>query len=607
MVGLTSDCNPSELSRQLLCTLKHRGPDGGSVYIDGTNAILVHTRLAIIDLSSFGAQPMTTPGGRYTITFNGEIYNYRELKAELVSHGVSFQGDSDTEVLLHLYAILGESAIEKLKGMFVFAVWDHDEQSLFIARDALGIKPLYYHIENGRLCFASEVTSLVSSKLVRPDLDQLALAGYLQYGSVQEPSTLIRGVQSLPAGSVLKWQAGVVSIREYWYPRYPADGSSSKSEAIAVTRTALLDSVSRHLVSDVPVGIFLSGGIDSTALLSLARAAGANDLRTFCISFEETDYDEGAAARKIAEHYGAEHSEWKLTASECQSLIGEYFDAVDQPSCDGINTWCISRFARQCGMKVVLSGLGGDELFGSYPSFQQVPTLVKYHRGFARVGLAQTGLAGRLCHFAALVAKRFGKTSSTNRLERLSQFLRSDGSYLSAYWTMRGFFTTSETRQLLREYCQVSNFEIESTAGDAHLPIEMDPKDVVSYLETTRFMRNQLLRDSDVMSMAHGLELRTPLVDRTLFDVVNRIPSQLRHEPGKRLLVDAVGDIPEWVQNAPKHGFSFPFDLWVNRNWQAVFGTLQDKTKVSLSSWYRKWALLSLDRFLEANGIRCVA
>ena len=193
-------------------------------------------------------------------------------------------------------------------------------------------------------------------------------------------------------------------------------------------------------------------------------------------------------------------------------------------------------------MKVVLSGLGGDELFGSYPSFQQVPTLVKYHRGFARVGLTQTGLAGRLCHFAALVAKRFGKTSSTNRLERLSQFLRSDGSYLSAYWTMRGFFTTSETRQLLREYCQGSNFEIESTAGDAHLPIEMDPKDVVSYLETTRFMRNQLLRDSDVMSMAHGLELRTPLVDRTLFDVVNRIPSQLRHEPGKRLLVDAVGD-----------------------------------------------------------------
>ena len=257
-------------------------------------------------------------------------------------------------------------------------------------------------------------------------------------------------------------------------------------------------------------------------------------------------------------------------------------------------------------MKVVLSGLGGDELFGSYPSFRQVPSLVKYHRSIARLGLIQTGLAGRLSHYAAIVAKRFGKTNSTNRWERLSQFLRSDGSYLSAYWTMRGFFTTSETRQLLREYCASADSGVALSAPeDAHLPLEMAEKDVVSYLETTRFMRNQLLRDSDVMSMAHGLELRTPLVDRALFDVVNRIPSQLRHAPGKSLLVNAVGDIPEWVQNAPKHGFSFPFDMWVNRNWQEIFGKLQDKTKVSLTSWYRKWALLSLARFLEANGIRC--
>ena len=354
VVGLSPDKVPNQIADRFLNSLKHRGPDGGSSCIDGDSVVLVHTRLAIIDLNAASDQPMSSEDGRYTITFNGEIYNYESLRKDLESKGFTFRTRGDTEVLLKLYISLGERCVDRLEGMFAFAIWDRVEKSLFAARDALGIKPFYYGHVGQQFVFASEIRSLIASELIAPDLNCNALHGYFRFGSVQEPDTLIKSIRMLPAGHSLTLREGNVHVRQYWSPAYPTTAEYSFDEAITETRHALLECVSRHLVSDVPVGIFLSGGIDSTSLLSLARATGKTDLKTFCISFDEDSVDEGTAARRIAQHYGSDHYEWKLSATECLQFAEEYFDAVDQPTCDGLNTWCVSRLARQNGMKVVL-------------------------------------------------------------------------------------------------------------------------------------------------------------------------------------------------------------------------------------------------------------
>ena len=534
---------------------------------------------------------MSTVDGRYTIVFNGEIYNYRELQKELRADGTVFNSDSDTEVLLKLYARDGCEMLSRLEGMYAFVIWDEIEQTCFLVRDPLGIKPLYYRYRDGQLAFASELRCLLDSNLGPKTLDDRSVAEYLLFGSFPETGTIIAEIQSLPAGHKMFWSKGEILIESFWKPRFGSQ-PISRDDALQVTRDALNDSVRRHLVSDVPVGIFLSGGIDSSALVALAQANGTRDIQTFCISFEEQEYNEGELAARTAAHFGTIHHDWRLTASDGKKLVKEFLSAVDSPSNDGFNTYCVAKFAKESGMKVVLSGLGGDELFGSYPSFQNVPRILNLWKRLRGLGDGKK-VVGRLLE----------KFAGNSKMQRLGMYLQSDGGPLAAYWTMRGFFTPREAALLLRDYLGHDvGFDVAELLRET-LPSLPTVQDTVSYLESTRYMRQQLLRDSDVFSMAHGLELRVPFVDRKLFDAINAIPAAMRLESGKRLLCDAVPSLPEWVINAPKRGFRFPFEDWVNAQWKDEFADLQRRSPVRLGSWYRKWTLFTLEHFLTVHGI----
>lgn len=597
MCGIAGVAGPVDNSRQrlpaMLHALRHRGPDDrGEYYCPSGQVALGQQRLAILDLSPLGHQPMISSNERYVIVFNGEIYNFRQLRERLVKAGVQLKSHSDTEVILELYAIEGANCVAKLDGMFALAIWDTQAQTLFCARDPLGIKPFYYWQAGKQLAFASEVRALLEADLSKRQLSAPGLEGYLLYGSVQEPYTLVEGILSLPAGHSLLWKDGQATISRFWQLSYPSAAERANNQpndsSLKTVRSALDDSIERHFVSDVPVGIFLSGGIDSTAVLALAHAQQISDLQTFCISFEQPEFDEGGAAARTAKHFQTDHHQWRMSPDEGKQLFTDFLSALDQPSNDGFNTFCVSTFARRCGLKVVLSGLGGDELFGGYPSFQFVPRLMDIYRQWRWLRPLGKTLLGTISPWLRSL-----------RYQRLLTYLASSGSATAAHWTVRGFFLPQEVEKLAMSYGIASNGRFDFQ--DDGLPTT--PTDQVAWLETTRYMRNQLLRDSDVMSMSVGLELRTPLVDRKLWDVVTGLPSGLRLQPGKKLLTDAVPEIPEWILGGPKRGFRFPFEDWMKGEWSELFTDLDQRSPVPLTSWSRKWSLLVLEHFLSTNKI----
>jgi asparagine synthase (glutamine-hydrolysing) len=578
--------------------LQHRGPDGQGTYVAPNHSVAFsHTRLSIIDLSAAGDQPMFSTGGRYVIVFNGEIYNYEQLRDELAADGATFQSHSDTEVVLQMYMRVGKHCVDKLQGMFAFAIWDQQAGSCFLARDPLGIKPLYLWESGGCLAFASEIRALLEADLGPRRLDAEALHAYLLFGSVQEPRTLVENIRVLPAGHRLEWSSGKVHEEPYWQlqlgiPAVESSVSGRPAHAERV-REAVVDSVRRHFVSDVPVSLFLSGGIDSTAIAALAKHCGFDNLRTFSISFDEHEFNEGDLAARTADHFGTEHHDWRMQDVDGRDLIHEFLDALDQPSNDGFNTFCVSKFAHDSGAKVVLSGLGGDELFGGYPSFSRVPWLMDSYR--------KASLAGSLPRRMAAAAFR---AMGSTRWQRMSEFLNSSGDVCAAYWTMRGFFLNSEANRLVEHYTGLSGWSIGDVAYGP-LPNAENIYDAVSELEATRYMRNQLLRDSDVMSMAWGLELRVPLVDSRLVESIADVPSMSRLASGKRLLLDAVPEIPEWIRQQPKRGFRFPFERWIAHAWGDIFHDLTASSPVPLNTWYRRWSLFTLEHFLCTNRIEC--
>lgn len=566
--------------------LKHRGPDDEGLWLSsGGKAGLAHTRLSIQDLSAAGHQPMVSADGRLGIVFNGEIYNFRELRAELEGEGIAFHTGTDTEVLLRLYERDGHAMVNRLRGMFAFAIWDEREGRAFLARDPLGIKPLYYTVKNGALAFASEVQALQKAGLAGRDLDAVALVRYFESGSVAEPRTLLREVRCLPAGHTLTWQPdGKIEIARFWSLSFGAE-TMTRDAAVSLTRDALLDSVRHHFVSDVPVGVFLSGGIDSTAVLALSIASGQGDLETFSIGVDDAGLDESSAAARTAAHFGTRHHELRLDAAAMAASFPEFLGCMDQPSIDGFNTHTVAGFARSHGMKVVLSGLGGDELFGGYPSFQRVPLLAR----LARVAGAVPG--------SRFLGEWMERHMPKLPQRRVGSLLQQEPSLLNAWRAFRGIFTRRDAHILAARYAGAAPEE----SGDR---TEMDmsgggPLDQVSAFEMSLYMRNQLLKDSDVMSMAHGLELRVPLVDRVLFETVARIPAALRLQPGKRLLVDAVPEIPAWIAAAPKRGFLFPYQKWLAAEWGAAFQEVANQVPSPQPNWYQLWSVFMLERWLE--------
>jgi asparagine synthase (glutamine-hydrolysing) len=564
--------------------LQHRGPDDQGIFISPDHqAALAHTRLSILDLSNAGHQPMSIADGRYWITFNGEIYNFAQLRQDLIVQGEHFNSQTDTEVILKLYQKLGAYCINLFRGMFAFAIWDDWEKTCFLARDSLGIKPLYYWHSGSTLVFASELRAVLASGLPTIEMSSEGLYGYLLTGSVPEPHTLIENVHCLAAGHTLYWQNGHLTTQQYWQMDFTPQ-AIAPAAACEQTRSAIIDSIQHHFVSDVPVGLFLSGGIDSTAILALAQQVQAEPLRTFSISFTETAWNEGEIAQQVAQHFGAKHTEYQVTCARAIELFPEFIDSIDQPSVDAFNTFCVSKVAHEHGMKVVLSGLGGDEIFGGYPSFQNIPQMLNWSETLQKIPLVSNGLSHSLMTWG-----------NSPKLKRIGDFLQQPLNAATAYRSIRGLFTCAEAQIIAQQYptSKILRSQPQIPANVHCATVE----DQVSYLEITCYMRNQLLRDSDAMSMRWGLELRTPLVDRHLLKAVASIPSQIRLAAGKQLLIQAVPELPSWVIDRPKQGFTFPFDRWMPSEFGNYFQNISVPPQISLEPWSRRWSLAILQHW----------
>lgn len=590
--------DPLDFAERVRPSLSHRGPDDAGTWQEGPFCLL-HTRLAILDLSPTGHQPMASACGRWQLVFNGEIYNHHELRTRLEGEGHRFRGSGDSEVLLAWMASRGPAGLQALRGMFAFALLDTANGQALLARDPHGIKPLYiWQGEAGELAFASELRALLNSGRIPRRPDPEAIAAYLCSGSVPEPATLVAGVQRLPAGHWLHWQQGSVTLQA-WQPLpesllqvSPAQAPpplDDRNAAVSLCREALQESLRAHLISDVPVGLFLSAGLDSAALLALAPPG----LHSFTIGFDEPGaeaFDESGPAARIAAEFGARHTALTLRASEARSWLPEFLASQDQPSIDGFNTWCVSRLASRQGLKVALSGLGGDELFGGYPSFRTVPRLRRWRR---RLG----PLAGP----ATLLLSRTPGGRSQKR-QRLAALLAQPPSLQAAHRCLRGQFTPAETAALLRHWGLAGPAQAAITAAAAREepPGHLDEADAVAWLEGSRYLRNQLLPDSDVMAMAHGLELRLPYVDATLQRRLAPVPPKLRLAGGKALLQASVPELPAWFTQRPKQGFRFPFQLWLDEPDGGLdLRVPSTPAGLDLRPWYRRWNLMVLSAWLR--------
>ena len=547
--------------------LAHRGPDGEGVEgFDvgaGRRLVLVHRRLSIIDLSEFGHQPMRDPASGSVVSYNGEIYNYRALRAELEGAGERFRSQSDTEVLLRTYARRGLGALDAVQGMFAFALWDAPQRRLILAVDPLGIKPLYWHSRpDGSLAFASEIRALLDAGLVPRKADAAGLESYLAYGAVQGPTTAIAGVQALPAGCYLTVAANgrVEGPKRYWSPSFPPAGVPASDRAHAVERLGeLLDQVSEeHLISDVPVALFLSGGVDSSALAAFASRR-TRGLKSFSVTFAEGAWSEAPHSREVARRLGLDHSELTLSPEDLLSSLPRALDALDQPTLDGTNVFVLSRAVREAGIKVALSGQGGDEVFAGYPTFRQVPRALRWRRRLSLVPPSGWRAAG-----AAWNAARSRRRTLP---DKIGQFLDGPGDALGIYLLLRQVFAPATRRALFpggpaTELALPLELESELRAGADGLA----PIDAVSLFELRAYMGQMLLRDGDVMSMAHGLEMRVPFLDRRVVDFVAALPGPMKVESRrpKPLLLDAAGGaVPDSVWNRSKQGFTFPWEEWL--------------------------------------------
>jgi len=529
-----------------------RGPDDAGIWVSATGeAALASRRLAILDLSPAGHQPFVSSHGRYRIVMNGEIYNFRALRRELADAGVVFRSQSDTEVVLHLYQREGAAMLSRLRGMFGLAIWDDAAKRLLLARDPLGIKPLYYGTDGGLLRFASQVKALEAGGAVSREVDPAGLAGFLLWGSVPEPFTIRRAVRALPAGTYLMVEDGRPGEPVPFY-RFGDRFGEDLEPAAAVD-----DSVRAHLESDVPVAVFLSAGLDSGMIAALARRHLPEPPATFTLRFDVlagTPLDEGPLAAEVARALGTRHIERRVGRADFAAAWPAALQAMDQPSIDGFNTWLVSRAAHEAGLKVVLSGLGGDELFGSYPSFHDVPRLARTARRAARVpGLA--ALWPRLPGFAGR--------------PKLRGLLRYGGTLAGAYYLRRGLFLPAELPGLIGKERAEEGLAAYDPLHDAAaaldgLPAGDDPWLAVHALETARYMRNQLLRDSDWASMAHSVELRVPLVDPWLRAHLAAQGFEPARSGGKSALVRAATpELPDAVWSRPKTGFYIPVMEWL--------------------------------------------
>jgi asparagine synthase (glutamine-hydrolysing) len=628
IVGIESGETGEGILRAMLGSIVHRGPDEEGILVAPRIAAGAR-RLSIIDLPG-GSQPLWNEDATLAVLHNGEIYNFRSLRGELETLGHRFRTLSDTEVIVHAYEEWGDDCPRHLQGMFAFAVVEFPDGrhrravKVFLARDRFGIKPIYYALANGNFCFASEIKALVASGLMEPSLSADAVASYLLFGSVAEPSTILEGVFSLPPGHSLALSpdepAGAVAPKTYWdaddIHAFAPQRDSSPSKCV---RGLLQNAVETHLVADVPVGIFLSSGIDSAAIAALASRI-QRGIHTFTVAFPETEFNEAAMARRTASALGTNHREISISGEGLLSRLEEAIAAFDQPTSDGVNTYFVSWAARQAGLKVALSGLGSDELFGGYPTFRSTRQMAQLASG-ARI------LPKRLRSFAAArIANSRLSRASAEAVRKASAGVLQPDLLPHPYFFTRSLFAPQTVAAALGS--DASRWEraqwSRSLASAARTARSMDPFTAVSWLELRSYLLNTLLRDTDAMSMCHSLEVRVPFLDTPLVEYVLSLPESAKYAPKrpKSLLIEAVGDLlSAEIVEQKKRTFTFPWKVWLRgklgervsasfNDWSPVLGAHVDSRfaravwaafREDRTTWSRPWSLFVLNEWTKRN------
>jgi asparagine synthase (glutamine-hydrolysing) len=587
VVGIETREVSEPLVRRMMAAIVHRGPDAEGILV-APEVVAGSRRLSIIDLPG-GSQPVWNETETLAVVYNGEIYNFRELRKELESLGHKFRTNSDTEVIVHAFETWGVKCAERLEGMFAFAIVEIPQgpsgrpARIFIARDKLGIKPLYYTVVDGRLFFASEVRALLASSEIPARVSPDAVTSYLLFGSVSEPMTLLEGILSLPPGHHIDFPIGepirAISPKRYWSAPHPAEALTSSGSATTPAsrvRGLLEHAVTSHLVADVPVGVFLSSGLDSTAIAALASRS-QRGIHTFTVAFPDVEFSEAETARSTAKRLGTEHSEFTLSDLEMLSRLDEAVAAFDQPSMDGINTFFVSWAARQAGLKVALSGLGSDELFGGYTSFRataKVKKLAAAARWMPKPLRPLIALLGNGSQLAGPSPDAFRKASAA---------WIDPASFPHPYFFTRSLFTPQTVSRWLHKDESTWNTTpwgqwLAEAAREAQ---SMDDFTAVSWLELRSYLVNTLLRDTDSMSMRHSLEVRVPFLDSALVEFMLSLPESQKRNAAqpKALLVEALGELlPQDIVAQKKRTFTFPWENWMR-------GALRERIGAGLADW----------------------
>lgn len=614
IAGVLGINNASTHVKNMLDAMHHRGPDDWGVHEDG-DVTLGHKRLSIIDLSPAGHQPMTNRKGDTTIVFNGEIYNYQELK-DLLPKDTILKSTTDTEVILELWAILGKDVLPKLRGMFALAIWNQITQELVLARDHMGIKPLYFQVKYNQLVFASEIKGMLASGLVTKKVNTKAVYQYLANGYIVQPDTILEKVNMLEPASCLIWKNGQYTIKHFWnITDKPSAVPTSEEEAIKKVHQLVTDAVHEEAIADRPLGVFLSGGLDSTVLVAALKKSGANEIKTFSVGFDGDDLSEEDDAKEAANFYGTTHTQLQVSENDVVPHINQYIKALDQPSVDGLNTWLVSKVTAK-HVTVALSGLGGDELFSGYSIDRSILHKQQYNWVSKII-------------YRAKPLWNFTPQSIKIRLQAYSNWRNLP----EFYKTWGRLFNDEEITQLIGQTNKSQNqFE------PLNLPAKFTLLQRISYMHQRGFMMSRLLRDSDAVSMDHSIEVRFPIIDQRLVNLAFHLPDDWKiknvkatakltnyekensYEVNgvKHLLYQAFkNDLPLAFGTRPKRGFKMPIEKWMRNGLKndiektltnqnsflhpVLLSKLHENWETGQLNWSKVWAIYTLEKWVKQN------
>ena len=578
MCGIIGQISKNKINKNkfkaLVSTLKHRGPDDNGVYFED-HVAFGQTRLSIIDLSKEGHQPMISQDEKYVITFNGEIYNFAEIKKDLLLKGYVFKSKTDTEVILNGFIEYGEKIVEKFNGMFAFAIYDKVNDKVFFARDRSGMKPLYYYHGNNEFYFSSEVKAL---KHLSNGINFDSKVLFLLLGSVPEPYTIYEEISMFPAGYYGYLFNNKLKLSKFDDYLYEPKIIKPYNEIVEDVNELLHNSIERHLISDAPIGTFLSGGLDSSVITAIASKYKTN-LQTLSLVFDDKKISEEYYQNLVVNKFGTNHTRYLIDEKLFLNSVDDFTNSMDQPTIDGLNTYFVSKAANEAGLRAVLSGVGGDEIFYGYPSFKNSKKL---------------NIIKQLPFFVISILKQFKKFKKI-------EMLKID-SILSLYLPTRALFSPTEISEILKVDIEVVYQAITKLWELNNHPTAKYIDDKISFLELNMYMKNQLLRDTDVFGMANSLEIRVPFLDKELVDYVTKIEPKHKYDKNinKIILADSVKSLlPTEIFTRPKMGFALPFDNWFTKNLNKF--NIEDSHKKKFLNnelhWSRIWALIVINKF----------